>query len=158
MARRDDLTAAQKRIRWASRLGSKVTVPLYRLLGGRVMSRMVPKGAPPVFLLTTTGRRTRKPRTVALSYLTDADDQIVLGTYGGLPFDPAWILNLRETPRATVQIGRDEIPVSAQFVEGDEADQFWEKILAEYPIFEAPVKSANREIPMVRLKRESGRG
>jgi deazaflavin-dependent oxidoreductase (nitroreductase family) len=153
MPTRKDLTSAQKRVRWASRLGSKVTVPLYRLFGGRVMSRMAPKGAPPVFLLTTTGRRTGQPRTVALSYLSDGEDQLVVGSYGGLPFEPAWVLNLRETPEATVRIGRDEIPVSAQFVEGDAADRLWKRILDDYPIYEAPLETANREIPLIRLKR-----
>jgi deazaflavin-dependent oxidoreductase (nitroreductase family) len=114
---------------------------------------MTPKGAPPVFLLTTTGRRTGKPRTVALSYLTDGDAQIVVGSYGGLPFEPAWVLNLRSKPEAVVQIGRDTFLASAHFVEGAEAGALWERILSEYPIYETPLKTANREIPIIRLER-----
>ncbi len=114
---------------------------------------MGPKGAPPVFLLTTTGRRTGKPRTVTLSYLSDGNAQIVVGTYGGLPFEPAWVLNLRSRPEAVVQIGRDTYPVSAHFVGGAEAEALWERILSEYPIYETPLKTANREIPIIRLTR-----
>jgi hypothetical protein len=52
-----------------------------------------------------------------------------------------------------VQIGRDQISVSAQFVEEDEADRLWEKTFVEYPIYEAPLKTANRKLPIVRIKR-----
>ena len=112
---------------------------------------MSPADAPPVFLLTTTGRRTNRPRTVPLSYLTEDAASIVVGTNGGLPIDPAWILNLRNNPQALVQIGRDRIPVRAEFVDRAEADGLWKRIIAEYPIYRDALASANRDVPIVRL-------
>lgn len=153
MSGRQDLTPAQRRIRFASRVGSKATVALSRLSGGRGIARMAPKDAPPVFLLTTTGRKTGKPRTVALSYLTDGDDEYVVGSNGGLPYEPAWVLNLRDTPEAVAQIGTERFHVLADLVEGDEAERLWERILAEYPIYNTPRETANREIPIFRLQR-----
>ena len=45
-------------------------IGVYRLTSGRVLGKVV--GAP-VLLLTTTGRKTGKPRTWPLLYLVEAD-------------------------------------------------------------------------------------
>src|SRR5258708_19320784 len=68
---------------------------LYRLSGGRIGGRIWDL---PVVLLTTTGRKTGKKRTVPLCSFTDGDDVVVIPSYGGLDQPPAWWLNPKATP------------------------------------------------------------
>lgn len=147
------MDAKQRRLKLIMRWSSRSTVPLYRLLGGRFAAKMSPKTAPPVFLLTTTGRRTGKSRTVALSYITDEDGIIVVGSNGGLPTDPAWAANLRTNAQAVVQIGRKKTPLSARFVAGEEADRLRERISADWPDSYGMVfRTTERAIPIIRLE------
>jgi deazaflavin-dependent oxidoreductase (nitroreductase family) len=141
-----------RRRRRAMRLGTRLTILFSRLTGGRFISKMAPRGAPPVFLLTTTGRRSGQPRTVPLSLLRDdAGHAITTGTHGGLPTEPAWVLNLRADPAAVMEIDGDSTPVVAEFVEGDEWSELWDRIRTEYPIYEDPLSTANRDVPLIRL-------
>ena len=68
-----------------------LNVWLYRLSGGRVMGRMA--GAP-ILLLTTTGRRSRRERTVPVLYLEDGGRFVMVASIAGAPQNPAWFLNL----------------------------------------------------------------
>jgi deazaflavin-dependent oxidoreductase (nitroreductase family) len=56
----------------------------------------------PVLDLTTTGRRSGRPRTSHLISIPVGEDLAVLGTNFGQPATPAWVLNLEADPRATV--------------------------------------------------------
>ncbi len=138
--------------RRACRTGSRMTVTVSRVTGGRFISKMKPKQAPPVFLLTTTGRRSGKPRTVALSYMKDEDETpITVGTYGGLPTEPAWVLNLRASPEAVMQVDGNKTPVTASFIEGDEWSSTWDRILTEYPLYKDALATVDRDVPIIRL-------
>ena len=129
-----------------------MTVMISRLTGGRLISGMAPSGAPPVFLLTTTGRRSGKDRTVPLSRLTDRSGALItVGTNGGLPTEPAWILNLRADPDAVVRVDGEERSVRAEFVQGDEWSDLWDRIKENYPIYEDALSTAERDVPIVRL-------
>src|SRR6267142_3133915 len=84
---------------------------LYRASGGRIGGRM---WGLRVVLLTTTGRRTGKARTVALCSLPDGDDVVVIASYGGLDRQPAWWLNLEARPQAELRTGRELRAVTAR--------------------------------------------
>ncbi len=138
------------------RVGSRMTIMFGRVFGGRFISGMSPKGAPPVFLLTTVGRKSGKPRTVSLSYMTDEEGTpITVGTYGGLPTEPAWVLNLRDNSDAVMQVRGEKTPVRAEFLEGDEWASTWERIVDRYPLYKDPLSTANRDIPIIRLRATS---
>jgi deazaflavin-dependent oxidoreductase (nitroreductase family) len=57
----------------------------------------------PVLDLTTTGRRSGRPRTSHLISVPIDDTLAVLGTNFGQPATPAWVLNLEADPHATVR-------------------------------------------------------
>jgi deazaflavin-dependent oxidoreductase (nitroreductase family) len=78
----------------------------YRVSGGRLGTAF---NGMPVLLLTTTGRRSGEPRSVALTYFKDGD-RMAVGSNAGEDRHPAWWLNLREHPEATVQIWWDHQP------------------------------------------------
>jgi F420H(2)-dependent quinone reductase len=55
----------------------------------------------PTALLTTTGRKTGRPRITSTLYLRDGDRIIVPASFGGRDRDPLWYRNLGRTPRCT---------------------------------------------------------
>ncbi len=59
---------------------------LYRLTDGGIGRRF--RGAP-ILLLTTTGRRTGKPRTTPLLYVIDGDNLAVVASNGGRDWNPS---------------------------------------------------------------------
>ncbi len=145
------LDRSQRRLKTSMRVMSRLTVPLFRLFKGRGASLMSPPNVPPVLLLTTTGRKTGQPRTVALSHFSDGDEAVVVGSYGGLPVEPAWVLNLRANPAAFVETGPDRVAVCAEFLEPPESELVWERIVSNYPVYRKTRERANRDLPIVRL-------
>jgi deazaflavin-dependent oxidoreductase (nitroreductase family) len=138
-------------LQWIFPKISTAHVRIYRALGGRIVNRN-PVG-PPVLLLTTTGRRSGQPRTVAVGHLRDGDDVIVAGSNGGLPPMPAWVLNLRAHSEAEVELGRERIPVRAEWLEGVEFEQQWKRLVTAYPLYGQAPQLAGREVPLIRLRR-----
>ena len=126
-------------------------VRLYRLLGGRLVGQA--SGGAPLLLLTTTGRRTGKPRTVALGHLREDDAFVIAGTNGGLPDLPAWVFNLRSEPRCRVEFRSERFEAEAEFLQGPEHDRFWSRLVDEYPIYEQARRYAGRAVPLVMLRR-----
>lgn len=122
----------------------------YRLSHGRSAAH-VPGGAP-ICLVTTTGRRTGRPRTVPLLYLPHRDDQIVLvASHGGMRAHPAWYLNLLADPRAAVEIGANRIPMVARLASATERAQLWPTLAAVYPRFDSYQRRTARLIAVMIL-------
>jgi deazaflavin-dependent oxidoreductase (nitroreductase family) len=125
-------------------------VRVYRLTGGRLGSKIV---GLPVVLLTTTGRKTGKSRTVPLASFDDGGDRIIVASAGGSPTHPAWYNNLTANPDVTVQFGPRVYSARAETVTGDERARLWKLIISQGPNFaDYEKKAAGRTIPVVRLK------
>src|SRR6516225_8565674 len=93
-----------------------VGVLLYRLTGGSIGGRVQ---SLPVLLLITTGRKSGKQRTVPLGFLRDGSDYVIISSNAGLPQNPAWFLNLKSHPEATIQVKRQHIQVKAETANPD---------------------------------------
>jgi F420H(2)-dependent quinone reductase len=145
------MTAFQERLgRVAVRWMTSANTAAYRLSNGRVAAH-VPGGAP-ICLLTTTGRRSGRPRTVPLLYLPHDDDQIVVvASHGGMSSHPAWYLNLVADPRATVAIGPQRRSMTARPASDAERSRLWSALTAVYPNFDAYQRRTNRVIPVLIL-------
>jgi F420H(2)-dependent quinone reductase len=143
------MTAFQERVgrvtvQWMTGANNVV----YRLSRGRVAGH-VPSGAP-ICLLTTTGRRSGRRRTVPLLYLVHGDDQIALvASRGGMSAHPAWYLNLLADPRATVHVGDRCQEVLARPATADEKAELWPAFTAAYQHFDAYQSRTTRGIPIV---------
>lgn len=122
---------------------------IYRATGGKWLGRF-PGGAQ-VCLLTTTGRRSGRARTVPLLYLRDEEDYVVVASQGGAPRHPGWYVNLRATPAARLQIGADTIDVTARTVAPEDRAALWPRLVALYPPYDAYQRHTTRAIPVVRL-------
>jgi len=119
---------------------------LYRLSGGRVMGRM---GGAPILLLTTTGRKSGRNRTVPLLYLTDAGNFVIVASLGGAPRHPAWFLNLEANPRVQLQVGKQQIACTARRANAEEKARLWPGLVAIYPQYADYQKRTTRDIPVV---------
>src|SRR5919204_2750892 len=100
---------------------------LYRASGGKLGATL--KGAP-ILLLTTTGRKSGKPRTMPLLYLEDDGRLVVVASSGGSPGHPAWFLNLRDNPEVEVEIGRKRERRRARVAAPEERERLWPRVVA----------------------------
>ena len=102
--------------------------------------------------LVTTGRRTGEPRSATLYAFEDGTGLVVVGSLGGAPRDPDWAGNLREGPAASVREGREERPVRAHEVEGEERDRLWELVCEGFPVYRSYQRRTQRLIPLFVLE------
>src|SRR5512138_3570050 len=84
---------------------------LYRSSDGVIGGRIADS---PVLLLTTTGRRSGKQRTVPLLYLMDGPNVVLVASNGGAVRHPTWWLNLQTTSEAWIQIKSTRRRVKAE--------------------------------------------
>ena len=70
---------------------------------------------------------------------------VAIASGNGAPRDPAWYVNLKARPIATVEIGPDKFKVRARTARPDERDQLKQVI----PYLEQQQSLTAREIPIV---------
>jgi deazaflavin-dependent oxidoreductase (nitroreductase family) len=103
--------------------------------------------------LTTTGRQTGKPRPVTLYAFETPDGALVVtGSRGGKADDPRWALNLRDEPKATIKVGREERSVVAREASGAERERLWALVTKEFPLYETYQRRTRRRIPLFVLE------
>ncbi len=125
-------------------------VAIYRLSRGKFGGTLV--GAP-VLLLDHVGRRSGKRRTVALLFLREGEDLVVVASRGGSDAPPAWWLNLKANPQTSVQVGRARFPVIARTASTEERAKLWPRVVDMYSDYETYQQRTEREIPLVFLSR-----
>jgi deazaflavin-dependent oxidoreductase (nitroreductase family) len=87
-------------------------------------------------VLSTVGRKTRRPREVVLRYFPDGDAFVIVATNDGGATDPAWYLNLMAGDRAEVEVRGQRIAVVPTRLEGEGAAAWWRGIVALSPDYE----------------------
>lgn len=125
----------------------RVDVPLLKMSGGRISFA----SAYPVLLLTTTGAKTGKERTVPLLYVERDDGYAVLGTRFGSQQHPGWYHNIRNTPEAIVHIQGKRYECTAREADDDERVEIWNAATKIYEGYEAYAPRAKRRIPIIVL-------
>jgi len=130
-------------------LGTRVDRWLIKFSDGRFNSTF----AWPCLLLTTVGAKSGRTRTVALVYITESDNIVLIASKGGSLRNPSWYLNLKANPEAQVFINGKVHNYIASDAEGDERDRLWQKALELYSGYEKYQKRAGeRQIPVVVLR------
>lgn len=124
---------------------------LYRWSGGLVGHSA---GHIKNLLLTTIGRKSGAERTVPLAYMRDGESYVVVASNGGSDRHPVWWLNLQKTPRATVQVGREVVRVTARRATAEEWARLWPELKAWNPFYARYEQITEREIPVVILSPE----
>jgi deazaflavin-dependent oxidoreductase (nitroreductase family) len=129
---------------------SRANAWLYRRTKGRFGAAMPgTRGRAPICLLTTTGRRTGQPRTVALLYLADGGDIVVVASIGGMSKHPEWYLNLVANPAVTIEIGGDAREMTARTASPEEKARLWPRLVAMYKSYDTYQQRTTRAIPVV---------
>ena len=123
---------------------------IYRWSGGRVGGYF---GKGPVLLLTVRGRKSGKPQTVPLIYVTAAQGYAVIASFAGSPTHPAWYLNLQAAGGAEIQVGGKRLLVGAETVPPGtpQYDDIWRRAVALYPDYETYKARTTRQIPIMKL-------
>jgi deazaflavin-dependent oxidoreductase (nitroreductase family) len=117
--------------------------------GGRLTS--VGPQVIPQLVLTTTGRKSGKERTVQLGYTKDGDDLLVVASNLGGTNHPAWSHNLDANPRAKIQLASEKTEVVAARLTDSEKAILWPKIVGTIPQMKSYVKRTERNIKVYRL-------
>jgi deazaflavin-dependent oxidoreductase (nitroreductase family) len=124
---------------------------VYRLSGGATTASSWLAGVD-IAMLTTTGARTGRPRTLPVLGLRDGEDAILIASNFGRPRNPAWYHNLRADPHATIVVGGVRREVVARELEGAERERDYRRGEEIFPGFSHYRRWAgNREIPVLRL-------
>lgn len=119
---------------------------VYRRTDGRIGAKLLRF---PAALLTTTGRKSDEPRTIATLYLRDGDRVILPASFGGREENPLWYLNLKEDPEVQVQIRAERLDLVARDATAQERARYWPRLTAMYPRYRNYREAADRVIPLV---------
>jgi deazaflavin-dependent oxidoreductase (nitroreductase family) len=110
------------------------------------------RGAP-TLILTTLGRRSGKPRRLALIYGQDGDRYIVVASKGGSDKHPEWYLNILDNPEAQVQVKADRFRAKARTATLEERHRLWPRMAEIWPDYNKYQAKTEREIPLIILER-----
>lgn len=110
-------------------------------------------GVLPTLLLTTTGRKSGKPRPLPLIYGEAGNSYVVIASKGGMPDHPTWFRNLEANPRCDLMVGAKKVSARARVAEGEERERLWKQLVAIYPPYaEYQTRATPRVIPVVVLE------
>jgi F420H(2)-dependent quinone reductase len=105
---------------------------IYRLSRGRVSLT----GRLPVLLLTTTGRRSGRSRTVPVFYLGDDDRFVICNVRPpGERVNP-WVLNIRAHPDVSLEVSGRTLHACAREATEVEVARFWPRLVSLWPAYE----------------------
>ena len=119
---------------------------LIRLTDGRIGGRL---GSQTILLLETVGRKTGQPRVTPVAYFLHEGQYLIVASNWGKDQDADWYLNLLKTPRATLQLKVQKIPVEAHAAQGDEYAHLWKFATERHPPYLNYQKMTSRHIPIV---------
>jgi F420H(2)-dependent quinone reductase len=122
----------------------------FRATGGRLGGTL--QGVP-VGLLTTTGRRSGRARTVPIGYTDDGSRFLVAASNFGLDRAPAWFLNLKAHPEAEFRTRAGAERVVGRELTDSEREELWPGLLNDHPVWGAAQASTQRQIALVALER-----
>lgn len=129
---------------------------LDRFTGGRVtLSGLLV----PTLVVTTTGRRSGRPRPAPLACIPGEDGGwYVVGSNFGREHHPGWTANLLADPRAAVSAGRRRTPVRAELLDAEAKARVWPRLTAVWPAYDDYVASSGRDIRVFHLVPVDGPG
>ena len=111
-------------------------------------------GDMPLVILHTIGAKSGQVRLTPLVPFVDGDDLTVFGSAGGAPTHPAWVFNLRSTPRIAVEYGTETFEADVVELPQDEAVSRLSAMGERFGNFAEYVESAApRRIPAFAITR-----
>jgi deazaflavin-dependent oxidoreductase (nitroreductase family) len=121
---------------------------LYRRTGGRI-TRLWHRRA---IVLTTTGRRSGRSRTVLVQVFQDGPHLFVVAANSGLKRPPGWYFNLMAEPRLVAELEGHSLRLRAEPLSETEASDLWHAtVLVVAPDYEKYERRMGRIPPIFRL-------
>lgn len=124
---------------------SSLNVWVYRLSGGRLMGSFQGR---PVMLVSMTGAKSGKTRTIPLMYVPYKEGVIVVGSQGGAPKSPVWVENLKVHPDVVVQVRGVKMKLRARQVDDAEKAKVWPVCVQHYREYDDYQARTTRNIPV----------
>lgn len=94
----------------------------------------------PTMLLTTTGRKSGKDRTVPLYYVRDANNLVASCENFGLDATSSWPLNLRAHPGARIEMGGNTAKYVGRPATDDEVARNMPRLIEMWPAHDTYLK------------------
>lgn len=139
-----------------ARLLHRIDHVVFRATGGRTTFSAIASGFP-VVMLTTTGARTGRPRTMPVLALPDGERMVVIASNFGQRHNPAWHYNLRAYGHADVRIGSRSVPMTARELAGAEREHYFQYGIDVNPGWaHYRSRASHRVIPVIMLEPVSG--
>ena len=104
-------------------------------------------------LLTTTGHRSGKERTLPLIYGRSGEDFLLVASNGGSTEPPSWYVNLKQDPDVEVQVLDDRFRAHARDATPAERPAMWREMTSHWPAYDDYQRRTEREIAIVVLER-----
>jgi deazaflavin-dependent oxidoreductase (nitroreductase family) len=136
------------------KLMGKLTVRRYRRSGGKAVSSRM---GFPVVLLSTRGAKTGRTRTTPVGGFPDGENSwLVVASLAGAARHPGWFLNMAKHPDDIwLEVGKERFKVRGESLDGSERAEALTRIATIAPRYGKYQEQTDREIPIVRLTRES---
>jgi deazaflavin-dependent oxidoreductase (nitroreductase family) len=126
-----------------ARAGAAVHGFLYR----RGLARKM--GSMQQVLLTTIGRKSGRPHTVALGAVPEGDGWIVIASNGGAKVNPNWWVNMAANPNVTLQVNDQVIKARMQEITNPaDRERIWNNVVAGWKGYANYPKKTSRVIPL----------
>ena len=135
--------------RWVLKAFTRLNVWVYRLSGGRLGDTLA---GDPICLVTMTGAKSGRRRTIPLMYVPDGDSVLLVASQGGAPAHPVWYHNLVAHPDIVVEQGGDRRQLRARVVNEEEKVRLWPICVAHYAPYEDYQQRTERRIPVFRCE------
>lgn len=107
----------------------------------------------PLLILHSTGAKSGKDRLAPIVFQPVGDAWAVFASKAGAPDNPDWYHNLVANPAAKIELGTEDVDVTARVLDGDERAEIWEKQKELMPGFAEYEAKTDRVIPVVLLER-----
>jgi deazaflavin-dependent oxidoreductase (nitroreductase family) len=83
--------------------------------------------------------------------MTDGPNFVVVGSNGGRPQPPAWVLNLSAAPAVEVQVGRRKMTADARVLSEAERSEMWPRLIGHYKGWDHYQTLTERDLKVVAL-------
>jgi len=112
-----------------------VVSPMQRSIYRGTRGRVSLTGRLPVLLLTTTGHRSGKPRTVPVLYLRSGDSFVICNVRPPGERANPWVGNVRADPKVSLEISGLLLRGRARPATEAELARIWPQLVAIWPVF-----------------------
>ncbi len=108
----------------------------------------------PFLIITTTGAKTGKTRTLPLAYQEIDGRLIIIASMGGSPRNPPWYHNLVKNPEVEIEKDGETYTARAVVPKSEDRDRLFQSVCDNLPVFATYQERTERVIPVVELIRQ----